>query len=383
MNQSSKTRLLWFDANRVFAAMGVVLIHSTTDFSGQPFADAEPAARLIPVFLRSIGEFSGSEMFFMFSLFLMAMRVDRKMPGYGTAIGQQAKRLLVPFAFWTLFYVFFRLAKAEAFGYTPYIWDQIADLKNWAGYLILGKSQYHMHFLPTLFALFLFYPVMRVAMRYPMFGFAVLVTIGVMNSAQAFVWSTGIDPFYRDYIVRALKIFGYVGYGLAAFAIYGLWKDGIPRGESRLIRRAAFYFVGLAYIATLPFFAIAYETGGWGIRNNWDYYGHFLMPVFVFFVFLGGQFLPWSKQWSFFARFSFGVYLVHPFVIDLFDIFVFKTGLSQMMQPWMLVLSRYAFALPLSFAVAYGLSKGALVAWTIGLGPLPWERGKAKPLAGA
>jgi hypothetical protein len=77
------------------------------------------------------------------------------------------------------------------------------------------------------------------------------------------------------------------------------------------------------------------------------------------------------------------VYLVHPFVIDLFDIFVFKTGLSQMMQPWLLVLSRYAVALPLSFAVAYGLSKGAMVAWTIGLGPLPWERRKAKPLAGA
>ena len=380
MSQNSKTRLLWFDANRVFAAIGVVLIHSSTDFSGQPFADAEPAARLIPVLLRSIGEFSGSEMFFMFSLFLMAMRVDRKMPGYGTAIGQQAKRLLVPFVFWTFFYVFFRLAKAEAFGYTPYIWDQITDLKNWAGYLILGKSQYHMHFLPTLFALFLFYPVMRVAMRYPMFGFAVLVTIGVMNSAQAFIWGTGIDPFFRDYIIRALKIFGYVGYGLAAFAIYGLWKDGIPRGESRLIRRAAFYFAGLAYIATLPFFAIAYETGGWGIRSGWDFYGHFLMPVFVFFV---GQFLPWSKPWSFFARFSFGVYLVHPFVIDLFDIFVFKTGLSQMMQPWLLVLSRYAVALPLSFAVAYGLSKGAMVAWTIGLGPLPWERRKAKPLAGA
>ena len=130
MSQSSKPRLLWFDANRVFAAMGVVLIHSSTDFSGQPFANAEPAARLFPVFLRSLGEFSGSEMFFMFSLFLMAMRVDKKMPGYGTAIGQQAKRLLVPFVFWTIFYAFFRLAKAEAFGYTPYIWDQITDLKN-------------------------------------------------------------------------------------------------------------------------------------------------------------------------------------------------------------------------------------------------------------
>lgn len=382
MSGSGKPRLLWFDSNRVFAALGVVLIHSSTDFAGQPFAAAEPSERLIPVFLRSLGEFSGSEMFFMFSLFLMAMRVDKKMPAYGTAIGQQAERLLTPFVFWVVFYAFFRLIKADAFGYAPYIWDQLSDPKNWAGYLILGKSQYHMHFLPTLFALFLFYPVMRVATRYPVFGLGLLITLGVMNSAQAFVWSLNLDPSVRDYIVRALKIFGYVGYGLAAFAIYGLWKDGIPRGESRLIRRVAFYFTGLAYIATIPFYAVAYETGSWGIRGGWDFYGHFLMPVFVFLIFLGGQYLHWSKRWSFFAQFTFGVYLVHPLVIDLIDVFLFKTGLSQLMAPWAIVVSRYCLAVPMSFGLAYCISKVRLVAWTIGLGPTPWGRSKAKSAAG-
>ncbi|MGJ8597557.1 acyltransferase [Sulfitobacter sp.] len=376
MSKAGKPRLLWFDANRVFAAIGVVLIHSSTDFAGQPFAQAEPAERLLPVFFRSLGEFSGSEMFFMFSLFLMAMRVDKKMPDYGIAIGQQAQRLLVPFVFWTVFYIFFRLVKAEAFGYAPYIWDQITDAKNWAGYLILGKSQYHMHFLPTLFALFLFYPAMRVAMRYPLFGFVILVTLGVMNNAQAFVWSLDLDPGLRDYVIRALKIFGYVGYGFAAFAIYGLWKDGIPRGESRLIRRAAFYLAGIAYIATIPFYAIAYDTGAWGIRDGWDFYGHFLMPVCVFFIFLGGQFLQWSNRWSVLAQFSFGVYLVHPLVIDLFDVFLYSTGLSNMMAPWAIVVTRFGTALPMSFALAYGISKVGLLAWTIGLGPTPWERAK-------
>lgn len=383
MSKAGKPRLLWFDANRVFAAIGVVLIHSSTDFAGQPFAQSEPAERLLPVFFRSLGEFSGSEMFFMFSLFLMAMRVDKKMPDYGTVMGQQAQRLLVPFVFWTLFYVFFRLVKAESFGYAPYIWDQITDAKNWAGYLILGKSQYHMHFLPTLFALFLFYPAMRVAMRYPMFGFVILVTLGVMNNAQAFVWGLDLEPALRDYVIRALKIFGYVGYGFAAFAIYGLWKDGIPRGESRLIRRAAFYLAGIAYIATIPFYAVAYDTGAWGIRGGWDFYGHFLMPICVFFIFVGGQFLQWSNRWSVLAQFSFGVYLVHPLVIDLFDVFLYSTGLSEMMAPWAIVVTRFGTALPMSFALAYGISKIGLLAWTIGLGPTPWERRKAAKATGA
>lgn len=374
MSKSDKPRLLWFDANRVFAAIGVVLIHSSTDFAGQPFASAEPGDRLLPIFLRSLGEFSGSEMFFMFSLFLMAMRVDKKMPSYGTAIGQQAKRLLVPFAFWVVFYAFFRLLKADAFGYAPFMWDQITQVDSWVGYFILGKSQYHMHFLPTLFALFLFFPLMRIATRYPVMGFAVLITLSVMNAAQSFVWGLDLDAGIRDYIIRALKIFGYVGYGFAAFAIYGLWKDGIPRGESRLIRRGAFYFAGLAYIATLPFYAVAYETGGWGIRGGWDFYGHFLMPICIFFVFLGGQFLHWSDKWSLLARFSFGVYLVHPLIIDLFDIALYASGLWQIMDPWAIVVTRFGVALPLSFVLAWGLSKVAMLAWTIGLGPAPWER---------
>lgn len=373
MTASAKPRLVWFDANRVFAAFGVVLIHSSTDFGGQAFPNADQADRLIPVFLRSLGEFSGSEMFFMFSLFLMAMRVDKKMPTYGSAIAVQAKRLLVPFAFWAVFYAFFRLLKADAFNYAPYIWDQLGQVQSWVGYLVLGKSQYHMHFLPTLFALFLFYPVMRSATRFPILGLTVVVTIGVMNNAQGFLWSIDIDPILRDYLVRALKIFGYVGYGMAAFAIYGLWNDGIPRGESRLIRRCGFYFAILAYIATLPFFNVAFETGSWGVRSGWDYYGHFLMPIFVFFIFIGGQYLQWSARWTFLASYTFGVYLVHPLVIDLFDIAVYRSGLSAVMDPWLIVTSRFAVALPASFAVAYGLSKFKPLAWTVGLGPTPWD----------
>lgn len=377
MNRGTKPRLVWFDANRVFAAFGVVLIHSSTDFGGKAFPDATQGERLIPVFLRSIGEFSGSEMFFMFSLFLMAMRVDKKMPAYGSAIAIQAQRLLVPFIFWTIFYAFFRLLKADAFNYAPYIWDQLGQVQSWVGYLILGKSQYHMHFLPTLFALLLFYPVMRTATRYPILGLTVVITIGVMNNAQGFLWGLDIDPELRNYLIRALKIFGYVGYGMAAFAIYGLWNDGIPRGESRLIRRCGFYFAALAYVATLPFYNVAFETGSWGIRAGWDFYGHFLIPIFVFIIFIGGQYLQWSDRWTKLAQYTFGIYLVHPLVIDLFDVAVFKTGLYQVMEPWMIVVGRFAFALPMSFAVAIGLSRLTPLAWTIGLGPNPWEMRKA------
>jgi surface polysaccharide O-acyltransferase-like enzyme len=381
MSAAGKPRLVWFDANRVFAAFGVVLIHASTDFGGKAFPDATQGERFIPVFMRSLGEFSGSEMFFMFSLFLMAMRVDKKMPSYGSTLMSQAHRLLVPFVFWTLFYAFFRLLKADAFHYGPYIWSQLGHVQSWVGYFVLGKSQYHMHFLPTLFALLVFYPVMRTATRYPIMGLSVVITIGVMNNAQGFLWGLDIDPVLREYLVRGLKIFGYVGYGMAAFAIYGLWNDGVPRGESRLIRRCAFYFAGLAYIATIPFYNVAFETGSWGIRAGWDFYGHFVMPIFVFLIFMGGQYLTWSDRWTQLARYTFGVYLVHPMVIDLFDIALFRSGIYLNMDPWMIVVGRFAVALPMSFAVVIGLSRISVMAWTIGLGPTPWDMARAAPKA--
>jgi len=373
MSATGRPRLVWFDANRVFATIGVVMIHSSTDFGGKIFPDVTQGERVIPVFMRSLGEFSGSEMFFMFSLFLMAMRVEQKMPTYGGAIATQAQRLLVPFVFWTVFYVFFRLIKADVFNYAPYIWDQLGQAKNWLGYLVLGNSQYHMHFLPTLFALLLFYPLMRAATRYPILGLTVVITIGVMNNLQGFVWGLDFDPTLRAYVLRALKVFGYVGYGMAAFAIYGLWNDGIPRGESRLIRRVGLYFAGFAYLATLPFFYVAFDTGSWGVRSDWDFYGHFLMPIFVFFIFLGGQYLRWSDHWTQLARYTFGVYLVHPIMIDLYDVTIFITGLSTSMSAWLIVVSRFAVVLPLSFALVISLSNLKPLAWTIGLGPTPWD----------
>ncbi|WP_410216302.1 acyltransferase [Paracoccus sp. (in: a-proteobacteria)] len=383
MVKQPKPRLVWFDANRVCAAMGVVLIHCTTDFSGGVFPDATPQERMAPVFLRSVAEFSGSEMFFFFSLFLMSMRIDRNRPEYGPAMRDQARRLLVPFAFWTLFYAFFRLIKADAFGYAPQLWAQLSNPAVWMGYLILGKSQYHMHFLPTLFLIFLFYPVMRLALRFPILGISLFATLGMMHHVQDYIWSLGLEPGLREYLLRATKVLGYVGYGLAAFALYGLWRDGIPRGESRVIRRGAFYFAAMAYLATIPFFGAAVASGAWGVREGWSFYGHFLMPLLMFALFMGGQYRDWSPRWSWMAQYTFGVYLVHPLLIDLYDVIVVKAGIAALMSPWMVVTSRFAVVLPAALLLAVGLSRFQPLAWTIGLGPAPWEWGRQKVGRGA
>ncbi|WP_225028374.1 acyltransferase [Xinfangfangia pollutisoli] len=378
MSAQARPRMVWFDANRVCAAIGVVLIHCTADFAGGAFPKATAEDRLGPVIGRAIAEFSGSEMFFLFSLFLLAFKLDRRRPGYGAALGDQARRLLVPFAFWLVFYALFRLVKAQEFGYAPAIWAQLGQWQSWAGYALLGNAQYHLHFLPTLFLLVLFFPVMRLGQRYPLFGLLLPVTLGVMQGVQGWIWTLPVEGLAREMLLRGAKVMGYVGYGFAAFAIFGLWKDGLPRGESRLLRRGAIFLAATAFLATLPHFWAALQSGSWGGREGGGFWGHYLMPLAIFAIFLGAQYADWSPRWSRLAKYTFGIYLMHPLVIDLFDVAVHAAGLP--LSPTALVAARFAFALPATAALAVLTGRIPALAWTIGLGPLPWApRAAARP----
>lgn len=361
-------RLTWFDANRVLAAFGVVLIHSTTDFEGQAFGQEAAVDRVVPVVLRAVGNLSGSEMFFTFSLFLLAMSVDKKRRDYRDVISLYAKRLLLPFAFWAFFYVWFRLIKAHAFDYSDSMWMQISETRNWLGYAFLGSSQYHLHFLPTLFVLILFFPLFRSATRYPLLGLGIVATLGAMANAQGYIWGLELDLLTTQFLARGAKILGYLGFGLAAFAIYGMTREGVSRGEARQIRGAALIMVLIALIAALPYYGAAVQTGTFGYGVGWTLFGLLLVPIAVFCVFLGTRYADWSPKWSEFAKYTFGIYLVHPIFVDLFDIFAFSSGYYLAVKPGLYCVTKFVFASAASVALTFVLSKSAFLAWTVGLG---------------
>ncbi len=96
-------RHAWIDALRVCAGVSMVGLHVTADAQGQPFPDADPAARLAPMVLRALLYTARTELFLMISVMLLVIALARRPRGYGTVIVQHARRLLVPYAFWTLF----------------------------------------------------------------------------------------------------------------------------------------------------------------------------------------------------------------------------------------------------------------------------------------
>lgn len=367
--KSGGSRLIWLDANRFYAACGVIMIHSSTDTNGGPYTGYPVVEQIGPALLRSIATISSSEIFLLFSLFLLAMKIERRDPGYVEILKIQVQRLIAPLIVWSLFYAFFKLLKASEFGYAPAIWAQLSDPMSWVGYLFLGDAQYQLHFLPTMFGLVLIYPAMRAATKYPLLMLGAVPLLYAMDWCQAWLWGNVSDPLLRDYFVRFFKILGYTSYGLVAFGLYGIWNRGLEKRDCQTL----FYYLlalgSIIYATKVLYTLSSVYAGRWVDTQGGALLGFLAMPIIVFTMFLLMQYRDWSPRYSFLAKFTYGVYLIHPVFIDLFDIFT--RGYSADWSPLYIVIAKYLFVLPMAFTTVYLISKSRYTAWTVGIGPIP------------
>ena len=142
-------RMVWLDALRLIAGISMVGLHGSTDANGQPFPDASPPERLGPLVFRMIIYTARTELFLIISIFLLLMALERRPRGYFETLKEQARRLLIPFAFWTVFYALYSLIKAYSYGYQDAIFNDLQSVSAWLGYFVLGDVKYHMHFIPA------------------------------------------------------------------------------------------------------------------------------------------------------------------------------------------------------------------------------------------
>ncbi|MCP5088917.1 MAG: acyltransferase [Rhodobacteraceae bacterium] len=360
-------RMVWLDCLRLIAGVSIVGLHASSDINGQPFPDFEISQRVGPVLFRAVIYVARTELFLMISLFLLCMSLDRRPRGYGETIAEQARRLLVPFLFWAVFYAFYRLIKASYFGYDAMIWAELAASWQWARYLLLGSVQYHMHFLPTLFGLVLLFPLYRFAVRNPWLGLLVFLCLFTKREADVWMWANLQDMPGFPYLVRAVKILTYTGYGMVAGSFYGLIKQGI--GHRRL---SDWLFFAIASGALLFGLKLIYSykviyAGNWQYNYTPAYWADFLMPVVLFLACMAAALRRWPQVITRLAPFSFGIYLVHPVFLDGFEILMWEQGFS----PLAYVLIKFTGAAVLTSGAVLLLSKSRLLGWTVGLRPLP------------
>ncbi len=363
-------RMNWLDAARLSAAFSIIGIHSTSDRMGKAFADFEVHERIFPVLMRTVSELASTEFFILVSLFLLAFKLERRPMPYGETMLLQAKRLLIPFAVWTVFYAFFVLVKANAFGYLDPMVDKLSMPETWLNYFLLGTSQYHMHFLPTIFLIFLFHPIFKLALKQPLLGLMIVPFLAFNLLMSTWIWSAVSDRTTIEYLARVSKILGYLGYGFAAYSMVGLWQKKFDAEVSKKIMLFTLLVVVMLFLIKLTYAATSINVGKYLPRIGMIYYAHTLLPIFLILVFFGSQHFAWPEKISNWSKYTFGTYLMHPAVIDVIDIVM----RDHQMAPYQYVIFKYAITLSVVLSFSMIISRIPWLAWTIGLGPLPFSK---------
>lgn len=364
----SANRMHWLDGARLAAAFFIIALHASADFHGQAFASSMPGERIFPVMMRTVSELASTEYFILVSLFLLAVTMSRRELPYADSIRQQVRRLLIPFLVWTVFYAFFRLYKAHYLGYSAEIWAELTQWQYWIYYVALGTSNYHMHFLPTLFALVLFYPIYRLATNTPVLALAVIPLIYLNSVFGDFIWRSFDSIMVIESWMRMAKILTYTGYGFVAYALYGVWLSGLTKETSRDLFKLALLAIVVGFLVKLTQAAEVIQTGNFGIRRGAVYMGHFLLPCFMILAFLASQHFRWPQYLARWSKYSFGMYLLHPAFLYLIEIAVYDLPLTATI----LVVSKFIYATTMSLCASVAISKIPSLAWTIGLGPIPY-----------
>ena len=345
----------------------MVGLHASSDINGQPFPEFTTVERIGPVLFRALVYTARTELFLIISLFLLVMSLDRRERSYGITIKEQARRLLVPFAFWVFFFAFYRLIKAHYFGYENQIWSELGDPLAWFGYFTLGTVQYHMHFLPTLFGLVLLYPLYPIAVHKPSLGFIVLACLFAKREVDLWIWAQFSEHDWFGYLLRFVKLLTYAGYGFVAASFYGLYKNGLQQRDRGVLFWAASFLAVLMFSIKLVYSHKVILTANWQYNYDPAYWADFLMPAVLFLLFMCAAPSRFPPRLSRIAPFSFGIYLVHPIFLDLLEIAFW----DQKLSPSLFVATKTFLGIIAASALTYGLSRSALLGWTVGLGPIP------------
>lgn len=181
MDHSKKpTYLFSLDALRVIAILSVISIHISIKVLQELNHDA--ASAIIPFLMNQNSRFA-VPLFFLISGFVLSL--NYKDLSYLNFFKRRASRVIIPFIFWSLFYLYMW----QGFGFIERINFEL--LRN----IFEGNASYHLYFIPTLIIFYVFFPFIQRLKKF---------------ISNLFVFSTLaiIETYflYIDYYVKAIDI---------------------------------------------------------------------------------------------------------------------------------------------------------------------------------
>lgn len=294
------------DSARWLAAMAVVLLHCASQGLSDESAHGTLAWTAANIF--------DSAMRWCVPVFVMisgALLLEPdKAPPLRVFYGRRMARIVLPLIFWTVFYLGWRIVSAQ-------LDDADVPWTAWAKMVADGKPYYHLWYLYMLLGLYLFTPFVRRAYqasspRTRLLAVSLILGIAVIQSAmdsgreQTGFFLTWFAPFLGYFLLGRLLFDGHVR---------------LPYAVLLLVTSIAATAVGVH--------AMSSPTD-----LNTYFYSNFsltvpVMAIAVYHLVLHGPRLPRLSAW---VPLTFGIYLIHPALIDLairFDLYSPGPGMAD------------------------------------------------------
>ncbi len=304
---SSRRDTAYLDVARIVAILAVVAIHAAAPLIAGG-ARVGTGAWWVGTVVESVTRWS-------VPVFIMVSGALLLDPGRGGSLrsfyARRVRRVGIPLVVWTVVYLAFR-----------HLWMGQPVTAHGMGRDVLSGTPFgHLYFLYLILGLYLVTPFLRVLVRHADPGeltAAIVVAFGFGVANEALTTWAGLGGY------NAVNWFWpYLGFYLAGYRLRGIVVQGGAR------RAALAGLIGLSGLGIVGTWLLA----GHGLSiNQQRYFWDYLNPLVVVgsllaFLLLRAAFAPWRRaaaaatrpQVLWLAEASFGVYLIHPIVLNLWQ----------------------------------------------------------------
>lgn len=291
----SKTHIKSLDAMRLFAILGVVLIHTTTrtlERTHYMLVNYLPT-----LFLNQIARFA-VPLFFMISGFVLEISSPPDL-NYWNYIKKRFSKIVIPYIFWSLIYYYF-------------VYNQ--NTNDLIKVLLIGNASYQLYFIPALCIFYLVFPLIDKFYRY-ISKWWVIIPLGLLQFYLLF----------QDYFIKNLSNSDPIRVSILNFFIFIIGIVSARHYEKIL----KFVIKWKYYLWTFAAFLGYYVFNEGYLRYYLTYninafYSQYRPSIFIYTILVGLTFLaifenPKEKIYKIvltYSNLSYLVFLIHVIILE-------------------------------------------------------------------